>query len=291
VSAARAAEHLQRLGFTELEAQVYLCLVAKGAASGYRVAQRIDKPVANVYKALQSLARKGAVSEDAKAHAAIDPTTFLARLESTYAARCRETMSALAALPRPDAQPMASRLYEVDQVMAQARTMIARAKSIVLVDGFPRPLDELAKDLGAAAKKRRVAVQAYRRFALRGATVVVAKDGERLLERWRGHWLNVVVDGEEALLAYLDEALESVHHALFVTSVPLALLFHNGFASEMRLRALLGDLKDENGRSRALSRARALADVLVDARGIPGAQVLLAAGRPAPTRKRRASAI
>lgn len=39
---------LSSLGFTELEASVYAYLVQKSPATGYRVAQAIRKPVANL---------------------------------------------------------------------------------------------------------------------------------------------------------------------------------------------------------------------------------------------------
>ncbi|MDO8629132.1 MAG: helix-turn-helix domain-containing protein, partial [Phycisphaerales bacterium] len=52
------------LGFTPLEGEVYAILVAESPATGYRVAQAIGKPVANTYKAIESLERKGAIVVD-----------------------------------------------------------------------------------------------------------------------------------------------------------------------------------------------------------------------------------
>src|SRR5262245_33241006 len=49
------------LGFTELEAATYAYLVQHSPATGYRIAHGIGKPIANTYKAIESLARKGAV--------------------------------------------------------------------------------------------------------------------------------------------------------------------------------------------------------------------------------------
>ena len=46
------------LGFTELEESVYTYLAQKSSAIGYRVAQPIRKPVANTYKAIESLEEK-----------------------------------------------------------------------------------------------------------------------------------------------------------------------------------------------------------------------------------------
>src|SRR4051794_36879141 len=48
-------------GYTELESRLYCDLLRHGPAGGYRLAQRIGKAAANVYQALKSMERKGAI--------------------------------------------------------------------------------------------------------------------------------------------------------------------------------------------------------------------------------------
>ena len=59
----RADEILTKIGFTQLESEVYLYLLTEGAHTGYAVAKAIGKAIANVYKALERLAQKGAVEQ------------------------------------------------------------------------------------------------------------------------------------------------------------------------------------------------------------------------------------
>ncbi|GAC1351588.1 MAG: hypothetical protein NVS3B20_18720 [Polyangiales bacterium] len=279
MSKRRAALDLQRLGFTDLEAHVYLSLVSGGPASGYRVAERVGKPSANVYKALQSLARKGAAVEENKLHHAVDPPTLIARLEAAFSALCREAATALRTLPHESSDPIAARLNTVEQVMAQARSMIAAATSMILIDAFPKPLELLSRDLKAAAKHVRVVVQAYAPTDLgdhrKGSTVVVGLDGAHVMAKWPGHWLNVLIDGRQSLLAYIDQDFERVHHALHVTSLPLSLLFHNGFSAEMQLRSLLSDLESKEPVKRALSRAEQLRKRIGTTSAIPGVKQVM----------------
>ena len=56
-----AAKLLVEFGFTDLEAEIYLFLLGSSPTTGYRVAKGIRKPAANTYKALQTLATKGAI--------------------------------------------------------------------------------------------------------------------------------------------------------------------------------------------------------------------------------------
>jgi HTH-type transcriptional regulator, sugar sensing transcriptional regulator len=52
-------DSLISLGFTPLEAEVYVCLVQDSPATGYRIAQTVGRPVAGIYKTIESLANKG----------------------------------------------------------------------------------------------------------------------------------------------------------------------------------------------------------------------------------------
>jgi hypothetical protein len=136
--------------------------------------------------------------------------------------------------------------------------------------------------VAAVRAKKKVAVQAYASIALHGATVIVASDGAELVARWPGHWLNVVADGERALLALLDPAMESVRQAISVASVPLAVLLHSGFSAEMRLRALLPELESLPSARDIAARAETVRRKIADPANLPGARELQgsAAARP-----------
>lgn len=55
---------LREIGFSELEANIYIWLLENKRSTGYKIAGQIGKPVANTYKALKSLQKKGAVISD-----------------------------------------------------------------------------------------------------------------------------------------------------------------------------------------------------------------------------------
>ena len=55
------SDALVPFGFTALESEIYVFLLGESPATGYRVAQGINKPAANTYKAIQTLQSKGAI--------------------------------------------------------------------------------------------------------------------------------------------------------------------------------------------------------------------------------------
>src|SRR5262244_1295461 len=87
-AAATAIDALTRLGFTALEAEVYTWLLGEPGATGYRIAQGIGKPVANTYKALESLQKKGAIlveEDESRLCRAVPPEELLTQLERGFA--------------------------------------------------------------------------------------------------------------------------------------------------------------------------------------------------------------
>ncbi len=82
-------EALVSLGFTALESEIYTFLLQESPVTGYRVAQALGKPTANTYKAIESLALKGAVivAEGAQRHCrAVPAQELLNRLDRRFTA-------------------------------------------------------------------------------------------------------------------------------------------------------------------------------------------------------------
>ncbi|MCK5171620.1 MAG: hypothetical protein KAQ75_17205, partial [Bacteroidales bacterium] len=73
-------EILIDIGFNRLEAEVYMHLLTHPPSTAYKIGKLINKPTANVYKAIDALSKKGAVLiEDNKNKLckAVNPDEFL----------------------------------------------------------------------------------------------------------------------------------------------------------------------------------------------------------------------
>jgi sugar-specific transcriptional regulator TrmB len=234
-----AIQALVRLGFTALEAEAYTWLLGEPGATGYRIAKGIGKPVANTYKALESLQHKGAIlveEDENRVCRAVPAEELLQQLERGFAtdrARAARALSKVAAVEGDD------RVYALRtaaQVMERARTMLRAARRMVLIDGFPGPLNALRGEIAAAtARGIDVAVKAYRPIDLGAADAFVAPNAEAVLARWAGEWLNLVIDGAEHLLALFDPTLTSVHQAIWSGSPYLSWIYHCALAAELMM--------------------------------------------------------
>src|SRR5262249_17569266 len=143
-------EPISLLGFTELEATVYAYLVQHSPATGYRVAHAVGKPIANTYKAIESLQRKGAVLVDGTANRlcrAVPPDEVLEQVERTFRQRHGEASRVLSRLPLAGEDHGVYSITARSQVVDRCRAMLARARALALVDLFPAPLAEVLDDI------------------------------------------------------------------------------------------------------------------------------------------------
>lgn len=242
MSDATAVLALVELGFTRVEAEAYVYLLQHGAQTGYAVAQGLGKAAAGAYKVLDALAARGAVEvgeDGARRYRPVPYEELLERMARSFSERRDRARAALVDLRPAEGDDRIWQLDDYGAVLARLRDMLGRAQRSALADLFPAMVDLLRPDLEAtAARGVQVIVQAYREAAVEGARVVVARgDGERMQELWRAAWANLVIDGGEHLLSYVDPERNKVLQAMWSRSAYLGLLYTSGLACEMRARA------------------------------------------------------
>lgn len=268
---------LTAIGFTALEAEVYAYLTAASAATGYRIAQSIGKPAANVYKAIDTLMQKGAVlveEGESRLCRAVPPDELFDRLAEAHRERLAEARSTLARLERVEEDERVYQMRNRAQVMARAVEMLRQAESIALLDLFPQPLEELRGEMEAAAARGvEVAAKIYAPATLERVRLSEDPEGARVRKRWPGQWMNLVIDGKEHLIALLSHDGDRVLRAVWSQSVYISWVYHSALSGEIelaRLRARLDDSVslDDFRRDASAIRSSARTD-------LPGYRILL----------------
>jgi DNA-binding MarR family transcriptional regulator len=238
----RSVEVLRELGLNQLEAEVYAYLLPRDPITAYRIAQDLGRPTANVYKAVESLARAGAVLVEEGASRrcrAVPAPEFLRNREQAFVQQSREAEEVLAALQNDSFDERVYRVESVSEVVRRARAMIERSTRVAVVDAFPKALAQLRDALeSAAARGVRVSVEAYAPVTIAGCDVTLVPQGDLTLDAWRSEQLNLVIDGREVLLALLSADLTQVHQALWSRSVYLSCILHAGMLSEQTVLKL-----------------------------------------------------
>ncbi|HEX8171302.1 MAG TPA: helix-turn-helix domain-containing protein [Thermoanaerobaculia bacterium] len=244
------AETLVALGLTPLEAEVYTVLLQLPSATGYKLAQRVGKPTANVYKALASLADKGAVLIDRgelRHCRAVPAADFIGRLTRELNAAASEAVETLSRPAEEERDEGVYPLRTAAQVEERFAAMIEAAREVLLIDASPDALAPRHDALAAAVRRKTaVAIKAYAPFALRGATVHVDPRAASIRRRWERDWLHVVADGAETLLASLSPDGE-VLHAVWTRNAYLTVVYHEALASEIVLAGVAARIEERAG--------------------------------------------
>ena len=256
-----ATETLCELGFTGLEALAYVSLLKAPGATGYAIARAIGKPVANTYKALESLEQRGAVSAEdgaARSYRAVPVGELLSVISREFASRTAQADKALARLDFAIEDDRVYRLTGREAILERMRSLIASARSVLVVDAFPEALTAITEMLREAVKRGlTVRIKTYAPFELRGATVVTSPSGDAVMRRWDGTWLNAVADDTECLISLLGDR-ES--HGMWTRNHYFSLVYQAALSSEVALAELqsLAASRPKISLSEALAKCRSL---------------------------------
>jgi sugar-specific transcriptional regulator TrmB len=235
-------DSLESLGLTQIEALAYAYLVANPSSTGYRVARGIGKPTANVYRALESLGRKGAVLQDraaTPAFRALSPDDLLARLEDQFMQRKARAARDLSALQPDEGDERMYSLKSFDQVIVRARILLASTRRVTFVDAAHDVAAMLVTEIQDAR-------QHGARLLLRSRPVplfaeptpnrAVAEHRDTIIDAIRPPGtppsLRIVSDAREVLLAWFSLEGGKVREALWTRSAFIARATHEALASE-----------------------------------------------------------
>ncbi|MGV3618729.1 MAG: TrmB family transcriptional regulator [Fimbriimonas sp.] len=249
MSHADAARVLSGLGFTGLEAEIYAFLVRESPATGYRIAAGINKPVANTYKAIQTLQAKGAIEVEegeSRQCRAVPSDELLDRLGREFESKRTQAKDLLSRLGQPVGDERVYQIRARTQLFARVREMLASATQVVLLCAPKTLVAEFAESMAAAAA-RGIQIQAKTDadLAIPRVESFVATRPDDLVHD--GGYLRLVVDGEGFLTAHLDG---DVVTALSTRNPAFALPAHEGLAAEIALLAISERIEDGAGPKR-----------------------------------------
>ncbi len=235
---------LSAFGFTELESRLYGQLLKRSPATGYGLAKAAGKAAANVYQALNSLVRKGAVVEDdgdPKAYRPVPPAELFAVLRRDFAAQADAAEAAFAAIHAPADEQRLYQLKTPSQAVERARGIIGAAREILLFDLFPVPLELLRAELDAAFARGVVVAGLTYGPTDAHFTHIIGAGPDFAADRWPGAQMTVIADAREVLVALLSLTGDALRQGYWSESAFVACLHHNGLGAELRLAALAPD--------------------------------------------------
>jgi len=234
---------LVELGFTPIEARVYVCLLKRSPLTGYAIAKAIDKPTANTYKALESLANRGAVIID-EGHNRLCRATpageLLGRLRARFEQSASQAQRIMSKLRSDSTDQRIYHLRSVEQVFGQVRTMLHSATQIIVADLFPPALEELHEDFCDVANSGvGVYLCVYAKACVPGCNVVCKPVATDPSGQWPGIHVSVACDAQQHIYALLEPGMQRVMQAIWSESAYLSCMAHSHLSNEFELTRYL----------------------------------------------------
>ncbi len=228
---------LREMGLSELEAKVYIWLLENNRSTGYKIAMQIGKPVANTYKALRSLEKKGAVVCDESSNKTYFDTIpveeFLNKIEKEFSSKREKIIMEVKKL---DVQQDPMGIYELQSlelVYEKAIGMINTAENTLLIDCFPAPMKNIKKHL-TKKRARDVAIylKNYSGEDIDNVHQIKAVNTELSYTDLDGQWLVVLKDTVESLVAFFNKDGTELNHCVWIKDPFISFILFNGTAFE-----------------------------------------------------------
>ena len=240
-------DELQNLGFTNLESEIYVYLLGAGASSGYGIAQAISKPAANVYKAINTLDKKGAILLDegnTRLCSAVPAEELLNALQRSFDSSKDRVGQFLQKIQVIDTDERIFRLKTPEQVYEKCESLIAQAEGMVLIDAFSATLDPLLDTISRTERRGvPIAVHSYDTSTFSRGRIFHNPAGRAVREKWSGNWLNIIVDSKSFIMAYFSQDMNRVLQAVWSNSPYISGVYHSALVAELQLSQLKSEMQ------------------------------------------------
>ncbi|MGB0835176.1 MAG: TrmB family transcriptional regulator [Psychrobium sp.] len=244
-------DQLAQMGFTSLEAEIYLALLTKGKQTGYAIAKHLKKPTANVYKAIDSLTNKGAVeftTDNKKSFFACDWKVLLERKQQQFnetLSNLEQNLSQLDNTIEDDEQVY--QIAQVDLVIEHSNALINNAQHLLMVEAEPDSLPLFKEALiAAAARGVEVWIKAYEEITLENVNVVVRQNGHEIYQSTNDVSFKLAADGNAMLIANLTAQCQGVIQAFRSNSALMAMSIYSALLYEIILTELKQTIPNGN---------------------------------------------
>lgn len=217
---------LKELGFTDLEADIYLYLLQNSPATGYKIAKGIDRSFAITYRALNTLQTKGAIMVEAgknRRTCAVPIQEFMQQKEAQFSDRKKRILEAVRQLPECVHDNRIYQITSLEQVYERCKGMLESAQQRVLIELFPEPIGQLQTTLSDIASRGiDVTARVYSPTTIPGIQIIQSPIGQQTIQAFNSQWLALFVDGRQFLLAQLMADNSGVHYAVFSSNLILS---------------------------------------------------------------------
>ena len=222
---------LESLGFSSLEIEIYQFLLNNEPATGYTISRETGRYKANVYNALASLVKKGAIlvsGDEGKIYKAVMPNNLINQMKVQFDELVANATKLEQKLKVSTIDERIYQLSSVKQVFETYRTILKNCQEIALIELYPEPLQVLKKDVEAASSRGiNITLRKYSEDKIDVQNIIQSPYGTDTFKEHKGSWLSIFADGTQFLIAHLTPDHEKVRYAFWSQNPFLSWTFYS----------------------------------------------------------------
>lgn len=245
----KLSNKLRELGLNDLETTIYIWLLENNRSTGYRIANQTNKPVANTYKALKSLERKGAILSDNSLKTTYFDTVsieeFLNKKEREFLNTKGLIIEEAKKLQIRQETGGIFELESAELAFEKAISMINSAETTLLVDCFPAPLAKIKKYLkDKSSGDISIFLKNYCDTEIDNINQIKSENPELSVEGVSGEWMIILKDTTESLIAQFTKDGNELKHCIWTKDSFLSFVLFNGSIFEFSYTEIFDKIYD-----------------------------------------------
>lgn len=198
------SEDLFGLGFSPLEANIYMTLLKEGEMSGYKLAKAIGISRSSVYAALEGMYKKGMVSkvnDEVSSYIASNPSVLFKQLKQAFVEHADQAEQQLAGLYEDKREERFTNLHGFDSIVSSAKEMLLSAEKEVYVN-TDFDLSLFGPELMKLQKRNvRVIVFSFASLDTKDLEIELYSHHDTVCEGEKPSRIMLVIDCDKALVA------------------------------------------------------------------------------------------
>ncbi len=225
-------QSLKDIGFSNLEAVIYIELITHGGNTGYSLAKKLNKSRSNVYHALESLASKGAIvgniSTGSRTFNALPLDSYLKKMQTDLDAKKHVASNLFKNIKPADYKYGLYPLSNMEQVYEKSLELINNSRDRIIIAVKTLKNENVADALQKAAKRGvKILIESYPPSPdIEGADFACftnAREPQKIFF----NWLEIMVDTDKYIFSLFNEYDDSLYNAIWCTDPYVSLTTHN----------------------------------------------------------------
>ncbi len=254
-------ENLLKVGFKEIEADIYIILLKERGISAYKISKILKKTKPQIYKALEIMLQKGMVySNEASKAVEYYPTeikTYLDWREKEFLENKVDLEEKVKRISKIEKMSGVFAIENISQMYSRSLEIIRNAKKNIIVMSCQIQRKEIVEELVSASQRGvNVIIETFQPSPqVTGIEVIAQGNSADLFRSQHYNWLEIFVDGEEFIISLMNDRDDQLYKCLWSNDPYLSIITYNANVGEL-LFAKMGQLLNSN-----LSKAEIMSDL------------------------------